>query len=63
MTDYEIVLSSLLEKSSDACFLREMIGFAALRLMQQETEAICNAAPGERRADRRNQRNSYRDGD
>jgi len=61
MTDDEIVLSSLLEKSSDACFLREMIGFAALRLMQQETEAICNAAPGERSADRRNQRNSYRD--
>jgi len=61
MTDDEIVLSSLLEKSSDACFLREMIGFAALRLMQQETEAICNAAPGERGADRRNQRNSYRD--
>ncbi len=52
-----------LEKSSDASFLREMIGFAAERLMQLETEAICNAAPGARSTDRRNQRNGYRDRD
>ena len=63
MTDDKIALSTLLEKSSDANFLREMIGFAAERLMQLETEAICNAAPGERSADRRNQRNGYRDRD
>jgi transposase-like protein len=63
MTDDKIALSSLLEKSSDSGFLREMIGFAAERLMQLETEAICNAAPGERSADRRNQRNGYRDRD
>ena len=31
--------------------------------MQLETEVICNAAPGERHADRRNQRNGYRDRD
>ena len=63
MTDDKIALSTLLEKSSDANFLREMIGFAAERLMQLETEAICNAAPGERAPDRRNQRNGYRDRD
>ena len=40
-----------------------MIGFAAERLTQLETEAICNAAPGERSADRRNHRNGYRDRD
>ena len=63
MTDDKIALSTLLEKSYDASFLREMIGFAAERLMQLETEAICNAAPGERAPDRRNQRNGYRDRD
>jgi transposase-like protein len=63
MTDDKIALSSLLEKSSDSSFLREMIGFAAERLMQLETGAICNAAPGERSADRQNQRNGYRDRD
>ena len=63
MTDDKIALSTLLEKSSDASFLREMIGFAAERLMQLETETICNAAPGERAPDRRNQRNGYRDRD
>ena len=63
MTDDKIALSTLLEKSSDASFLREMIGFAAERLMQLETAAICNAAPGERAPDRLNQRNGYRDRD
>src|ERR1700684_2069968 len=63
MIDDKIALSQLLEKSSDGSFLREMIGFAGGRLMQLETEAICNAAPGERSADRRNQRNGYRDRD
>ena len=63
MTDDKIALSTLLEKSSDASFLRAMIGFAAERLMQLETETLCNAAPGERAPDRRNQRNGYRDRD
>src|SRR6201747_454955 len=63
MTEDKIALRALLEKGSDASFLREMIGFAAERLMQLETEGLCNAAPGERSADRRNQRNGYRDRD
>jgi putative transposase len=63
MTEDKIALRALLEKGSDATFLREMIGFAAERLMQLETEGLCGAAPGERTADRRNQRNGYRDRD
>jgi hypothetical protein len=36
MTDDKIALQDLLEKSSDASLLREMIGFAAQRLMALE---------------------------
>ena len=39
MTDDMIALRELLEKGSDATLLREMIGFAAQRLMELETEA------------------------
>ena len=63
MTDDKTALRALLEKGSDATFLREMIGFAAERLMQLETEAACGAAPGERNAGRTNQRNGYRERD
>jgi putative transposase len=63
MTEDKIALRALLEKGSDATFLREMIGFAAERLMQLETEGLWGAAPSERTVDRRNQRNGYRDRD
>jgi len=63
MTDDKIALRALLEKGSDTTFLREMIGFAAERLMQLETDTLCGAAPGERSPDRTNQRNGYRDRD
>ena len=63
MTNDKIALRELLEKGSDASFLREMIGFAAQRLMELETEALCGAGHGERSADRRNQRNGYRERD
>ena len=63
MTDDKIALRALLEKRSDATFLREMIGFAADRLMQLETGAPCGAAPGERSPERVNQRNGYRERD
>ena len=63
MTDDKIALRELLEKGSDATFLREMIGFAAERLMALATDELCGAAPGERRPERRNQRNGYRDRD
>ena len=63
MTDDKIAIGALLEKGSDTTLLREMIVFAAERLMGLETETLCNAAPGERSADRINQRNGYRDRD
>jgi len=63
MTDDKIALRELLEKGSDASFLREMIGFAAERLMALETDERCGAATGERSPERRNQRNGYRDRD
>ena len=63
MTDDKVALRALLEKGSDTTFLREMIGFAAERLMALETDTLCGAAPGERSAERTNQRNGYRDRD
>jgi hypothetical protein len=47
MTDDSIALRELLEKSSDADLLREMIGFAAERLMELEVEGLTGAAHGE----------------
>jgi transposase-like protein len=63
MTDDKIALRALLEKGSDATFLREMIGFAAERLMALESGALCGAGHGERSEGRTNQRNGYRDRD
>ena len=63
MTDDKIALHTLLEKGSDTAFLREMIGFATQRLMELETEALCGAGHGDHSAERRNQRNGYRDRD
>ena len=63
MTDDTSALRELLEKGSDASVLREMIGFAAERLMALEVEQPCCAVPGERTPGRRNQRNVYRDRD
>jgi putative transposase len=63
MTDDKIALRELLEKGSDASFLREMISFAAERLMALESDALCGAGHGERSEGRTNQRNGYRDRD
>jgi len=63
MTDDKIALRTLLEKGSDATFLREMIGFAAQRVMELGSEALCGAGHGERSTERRNQRNGYRERD
>jgi putative transposase len=61
MTEEMMNLQALLEKSSDADLLREMIGFAAHRLMALEVGGLTGAAHGERHPDRLNHRNGYRD--
>jgi len=63
MTDEMMSLRALLEKSSDAELLREMVGFAAQRLMELEVEGLTGAAHGERSPDRINYRNGYRERD
>ena len=61
MTQDMMTLRALLEKSSDADLLREMIGFTAERLMALEVEGLTGAGHGERSADRITHRNGYRD--
>ena len=63
MTDDMIAFRGLMEKSADADLLREMIGFAAQRLMELEVGQLTGAAHGEKSPERLAQRNGYRDRD
>jgi len=63
MTEDMMALRGLMEKSADADLLREMIGFAAQRLMELEVTAKTGAAFGEKSPERLAQRNGYRERD
>jgi hypothetical protein len=63
MTNDMMNLQDLVEKTPDADLLREMIGFAAQRLMELEVGAATGAAFGEKDPARLAQRNGYRDRD
>ena len=61
MTNETMDLKTLIEKTPDADLLREMIGFAAERLMEMEVAGLTGAAYGEKSLDRLAQRNGYRE--
>jgi hypothetical protein len=61
MTDDMMNLRALVEKTPDADLQREMIGFAAQRLMELEVGSWTGAAYGEKTLERLAQRNGDRD--
>ena len=61
MTDDRMALLDLIEKGADADLVREMLSFAAGRLMDAEVQARTGAAHGARDPERLVQRNGYRE--
>jgi transposase-like protein len=63
MTDDRMTLMELVEKQADSDLVREMLAFAAERIMEAEVEERTGAAKGARSLLREVQRNGYRDRD
>jgi putative transposase len=61
MTDARMALLELIEKRADTDLVREMLAFAAERLMDLEVETLTGAPAGVRSPERLNQRNGYRE--
>ena len=63
MTDERMALIELVENEADGDLVREMLAFAAERIMEAAVEARTGAAKGARTPMREVQRNGYRDRD
>ena len=61
MTDDRMALIELIEKGADGDLVREMLAFAAERIMELEVEARTGAGHGSRSPARTNHRNGYRE--
>jgi transposase-like protein len=61
MTNETMNLKAVIEKTPDADLLREMISFAAERLMEMEVAGLTGVAYGEKNPARLVQRNGYRE--
>ncbi len=61
MAKPSIALSELIEKGGDVDFVREMLQYAAQRLMEIDVEELCGLPYGERGPGRQNARNGFRD--
>src|SRR5215213_5901243 len=61
MTDERMALIELIEKGADADLVRELLAFAADRMMELEVEAKTGVPAGARSPDRQTHRNGYRE--
>jgi putative transposase len=61
MTEDRMALFDLIDQSADDDLVRDMLAFAAGRMMEMEVEARTGAASGARSADRKTYRNGYRE--
>jgi putative transposase len=61
MTEERMALLELIEKRGDADLVRDLLAYAAERLMAVEVEGLCGAGHRERSLARTNQRTGYRE--
>jgi transposase-like protein len=61
MTDDRMALVELIEQGADSDLVREMLAFAAGRMLDLEIEAKTGALCGSRSPERLNHRNGYRE--